>query len=128
MNTSIAHVAIYTSDMERLRAFYMEYFDAESNEKYQNKAGFSSYFLTFGNGVKLEIMSHTGLEQRKAADRVAGISHIAISVGSQDNVISVTDRIVNDGYTLLSPPRTTGDGYFESCIADPDGNRIEIVA
>lgn len=128
MNTSIAHVAIYTTDIERLRAFYIKYFDAKSNEKYQNKSGFSSYFLTFDNEVKLEIMSHTDLEQRKVADKVTGISHIALSVGSQDNVVSVTDRIVNDGYALLSPPRTTGDGYFESCVVDPDGNRIEIVA
>ena len=126
MKTSIEHIAIYTRDLERLRAFYRKYFDADSNIKYQNKTGFSSYFLTFSSGARLEIMSHTALAGRDVIDMATGISHIALSVGSKENVAALTDRIVNDGYALLSPPRETGDGYFESCIADPDGNRIEV--
>ncbi len=126
MSISITHVAIYTSDLERMKHFYEKYFKATSNPKYQNTNGFSSYFLNFGNEVRLEIMSHAQLEYREVLDKVNGISHIAISVGSKENVIALTERITNDGYSLLSPPRHTGDGYFESCIADPDGNRIEI--
>ena len=123
----ITHVAIYTMDIERSRSFYQKYFNAESNEKYVNSKGFSSYFLTFSQGVKLEIMAHTKLLQKELLDKVTGLNHIAFSVGSKDEVINLTERITGDGYTLLSPPRNTGDGYFESCIADPDGNRIEIV-
>ena len=126
MKASIAHIAVYTHDLERLKAFYQKYFDAVSNEIYRNKSGFSSYFLAFSSGVGLEIMSHTELVRREAQDKVSGISHIAFSVGGKDEVIALTERIVNDGYALLSPPRLTGDGYFESCVADPDGNRIEI--
>jgi lactoylglutathione lyase len=128
VKTEIIHTAIYTMDLERSKAFYQKYFYAKSNEKYQNKFGFSSYFLSFSQGARLEIMSHTKLEERAFVDKATGINHIAFSVGSKDDVIAITEQIVNDGYTLLSPPRTTGDGYFESCIADPDGNRIEIVA
>jgi len=126
MKVSITHVAIYTVDLERLKMFYQKYFFAESNTKYQNDSGFSSYFLTFSSGAKIEIMSHENLEQREVIDKVNGLSHIAFSVGTKDGVIEVTERIVNDGYQLLSPPRYTGDGFFESCVADPDGNRVEI--
>ena len=112
--------------MERLRNFYEKYFGAISNEKYMNDKGFSSYFLTLGSDVRLEIMSHRELEVREVLDKVNGISHIAVSVGSQEEVVALTERIVADGYKLYSPPRKTGDGYFESVIADPDGNRIEI--
>ncbi|MCL2698213.1 MAG: VOC family protein [Oscillospiraceae bacterium] len=122
----IEHIAVYTSDLERSKEFYQKYFNAESNEKYRNKSGFSSYFLTFSSGARLEIMSHTKLASREVLDKVNGINHLAFSVGDKDGVITLTERIINDGYTLLSPPRKTGDGYFESCVADPDGNRIEI--
>ena len=126
MKASIEHIAIYTPDLERLKAFYQKYFNAESNEKYQNKTGLSTYFLSFSSGARLEIMSHTELISREVIDKVSGISHIAFSVSGRDEVIALTDQIVSDGYTLLSPPRQTGDGCFESCVADPDGNRIEI--
>ena len=126
MIVSITHIAIYTVDLERSKMFYQKYFNAECNEKYENDSGFSSYFLTFSSGARLEIMSHKNLEQREVIDKVNGLSHIAFSVGTKDEVLAFTNCIVNDGYKLLSPPRQTGDGYFESCIADPDGNRIEI--
>ena len=126
MRAYITHIAVYTMDLERMKAFYEKYFNARSNEKYQNDTGFSSYFLSFASGVRLEIMSHSALEYREVIEKVNGISHIAFSVGSKDDVIAITEKIINDGYKLLSPPRETGDGYFESCIADPDGNRIEI--
>ena len=126
MKVSIEHIAIYTYDLERLRAFYEKYFLAKSNVKYQNQSGFSSYFLKFSSGARIELMSHTELKDRKSEDKVTGISHIAFSVGSRGDVMAITERIVSDGYTLLSPPRETGDGYYESCIADPGGNRIEI--
>ena len=126
MKISIEHIAIYTSELERSKAFYKKYFNAESNEKYQNKSGFSSYFLTFSSGARLEIMSHTELAEREVLDKVSGLSHFAFSVGSRGAVLELTEKIVSDGYRLLSPPRETGDGYFESCVADPDGNRVEI--
>jgi len=126
MKVSIEHIAIYTKDLERLKAFYVKYFCAKSNQKYQNKSGFSSYFLKFPTGARLELMTHTELTDGEMKERAVGISHIAFSVNSKGDVDALTERIVRDCYTLLSPPRNTGDGYYESCIADPDGNRIEI--
>ncbi|MDO5558476.1 MAG: VOC family protein [Oscillospiraceae bacterium] len=126
MKVQITHAAIYTPDLERLKDFYIKFFNAKSNEKYENSKGFSSYFLTFDSDVRLEIMSHTLLEVREVLEKVNGISHIAFSVGTKDDVIALTKRITDDGYTLYSPCRQTGDGYYESCISDPDGNRIEI--
>lgn len=126
MNVKVTHIGIYTTDLERMRAFYEKYFGAVSNEKYVNSKGFSSYFLTLGSDVRIEIMSHTQLEYREVLDKVNGFSHLALSVGSKEAVLSLTNRLVADGYELNSPPRVTGDGYFESNIADPDGNSIEI--
>ncbi len=126
MNIKVTHIGIYTADLERMREFYEKYFGAVSNEKYENDKGFSSYFMTLGSDVRIEIMSHTNLEHREVLDKVNGISHIAFSVGSKDAVVSLTERLVADGFKLNSPPRVTGDGYFESNIADPDGNAIEI--
>jgi len=126
VKVSIEHIAIYTMDLERLKSFYQKYFKVQCNEKYQNSSGFSSYFLSFSAGTRIEIMSHINLVNREVIDKVNGINHFVISVGDRNEVVALTERIVNDGYTLLSSPRITGDGYFESCVSDPDGNRVEI--
>lgn len=126
MHISIEHVAIYATDLEKTKDFYIKYFDGVSSTKYENKNGFSSYFITFASGARLEVMAHKNLSIRKIEDKVNGLSHIAFSVGSKENVLALTHKLTTDGYTLLSAPRETGDGYFESCIADPDGNRVEI--
>lgn len=126
MNISITHIAIYTTDIERAKEFYTKYFGGVSNSKYTNTKGFSSYFITFPSGARLELMSHTELETGPVLDKVNGISHIAFSVGSKEEVVRITEQICEDGYHLYSAPRSTGDGYFESVVADNDGNRIEI--
>ena len=126
MNTYITHAAIYTADLERSRDFYCKYFGGVSNEKYADSDGFSSYFITFSSGARLELMSHTELESLIPRDRVTGYSHLAFSVGSRENVVALTNRLIADGYAQYLPARDTGDGYFESCMADPDGNRVEI--
>ena len=126
MKTRITHAALYTSDLERMRTFYETYFGAESNEKYTNASSFSSYFLTFSDDVRLEIMSHDDLEVRKSIDLASGWNHLAFSVGSKEAVLELTKRLEDDGYEVVSQPRTTGDGYFESKVLDPDGNGVEI--
>lgn len=57
---------------------------------------------------------------------MAGLAHFSISVGSKEAVDKLTERLRNDGYAILSNPRITGDGYYESTVADPEGNCIEI--
>lgn len=126
MSVHITHFAVYAQNLEKSKEYYVQYFHGSSNQKYENTKGFSSYFISFDSGARLEIMSHTDLEKRTQKDKESGWSHIAFSVGSKEAVIELTNRIVADGYALLSPSRVTGDGYFESCVSDPDGNRVEI--
>lgn len=126
MSINITHIGVYATDIKKSRDYYVTFFDGKSNELYKNSKGFSSYFITFDSGARLEIMHHVELEKREIIEKANGWSHVAFSVGSKEKVLEITDRIVNAGYKLLSPPRNTGDGYFESCVEDPDGNRVEI--
>jgi lactoylglutathione lyase len=125
----IEHIAVWTKDLERLRSFYIEYFGAKSNEKYFNpKKNFSSYFLSFESGARLEIMEMPSVPESKddPHSQFTGLIHLAFSVGTEAKVDELTARLVADGYEKLDGPRTTGDGYYESCVLDPDGNRLEI--
>lgn len=126
MTVKIVHAAIYYSDLEAARSFYEKYFGARSGKLYRNqKTGFCSYFLDFDDGARLEIMSKPSITGKQTADSL-GFAHIAFSLGSAEAVDSMTQRLKNDGYTVISGPRTTGDGYYESCIEDAQGNRIEL--
>jgi len=125
----IEHVAIWTGDLEILKKFYIKYFNCTTENKYHNASNdFESYFLSFDNGTRLELMQMpsipNNLNNPKA--QYKGIIHIAISVGSKENVVEITEKLRSNEYTIISEPQTTGDGYFESCVFDPDGNRIEI--
>ena len=125
----IEHIAIWTNNLEELKDFYVTYFGAISNQKYiNNDTKFESYFLSFSEGCRIEIMQKpTVLDRHSKEDKNdIGLAHLAISVGSESQVNSLTELLREDGYDVLSEPRTTGDGYFESVISDPDGNRIEI--
>ncbi|MBN2045842.1 MAG: VOC family protein [Anaerolineales bacterium] len=122
----ISHTALWTQDLERLREFYQRWFGAGSNQKYTNpKTGFQSYFLSFDKGPRLEIMLAPDVAERGSGQQV-GYAHIALSVGSEENVRSQTTRMQAAGVPVFSSPRTTGDGYFESVVLDPDGNHVEI--
>lgn len=123
----INHIALYTNQLEKMKQFYETYFDAKSNEGYYNeKKQFRSCFLTFEENVRMEIMEKPNVEVRDSSKESFGFVHIAFSVGSKDNVEQLTKRLIEDGYSFYSEPRVTGDGYYESCVGDPDGNRIEI--
>ena len=124
----LTHTALFASDLERMRDFFTTYFDCTAGELYHNAAtGFRSYFLTFSGGGILELMSMPGIAAPDATRR-CGLDHIAICVGSPRQVDDLTARLSDDGYEILSPPRTTGDGYYESCVAAPDGLRVELTA
>ena len=125
----IEHIAIYVKDLEASRSFYERFFRAQSNARYHTPAkGFSSYFLRFDEGCRLEIMQRTDIDKKKgnAPEETPGLTHFAVSVGSKAAVDELTERIRAAGFRVLGEPRTTGDGYYESVIADPEGNRIEI--
>ncbi len=124
----IEHMAVWTGDLERLRAFYEMYFGASSNAKYVNAAKqFESYFLSFAEGARLEIMFSPQLQLADTAHApLYGYAHISFSAGSREQVDALTGQLQEGGYRLLSGPRMTGDGYYESLFLDPDGNRIEI--
>ena len=125
----IDHIAIWVRDLEKIRLFYETYFCAKSNDIYFNsKHEFSSYFLTFDSGTTLELMQMPSIPEssNNPYKQFTGFIHLAISVGSKEKVITLTTRLVSDGYEVLVDPRYTGDGYFESTILDPEKNRIEI--
>lgn len=122
----IEHVALWTQDLERSRQFYETYFNGKANQKYVNSTKqFESYFLTFESGARLELMQRPDLENH-SGEYMMGWAHIAVSIGNKDAVHALTERLRQDGYTIKSEPRTTGDGYYESVVLDPDGNHIEI--
>jgi lactoylglutathione lyase len=125
----IEHVAIWTHDLERLRQFYETYFEGRANAKYVNpRKQFESYFITFADGARLELMHRPDVPASKnnVDQQFIGYIHVAFSIGSREAIDALTDRLRTDGYRILDGPRTTGDGYYESVVLDPDGNRIEL--
>lgn len=121
----IEHIAIYVDDLERAKDFFVKYFNAIPNNIYHNKkTDFKSYFLTFEDGARLEIMHKPNIPD--GMKNSTGYAHIAFSLGSAENVDILTEKLKSDGYKVISEPRTTGDGYYESCIADCEGNHIEL--
>ncbi len=127
----LEHIAIWTKDLEKMQHFYVKYFSAKSNGKYVNqKKGFSSYFLTFTEGARLELMQMNAIPESKNDSylQAIGLTHIAFSLESDEQVDQMTQRFELDGYAVIDGPRRTGDGYYESVILDPEGNRLEITA
>ena len=123
----IEHIAMYVNDLEKARTFFMRYFGASSNEGYQNpRTDFRSYFLSFDCGARLEIMNKPLMSDAEKGLNRTGYIHIAFSLGSKSAVDELTERLKADGYEVISGPRTTGDGYYESCIVGIEGNQIEI--
>ena len=123
----IEHIAMYVNDLESVRDFFVKYFDAVSNEGYHNiSKNFRSYFLNFEDGARLEIMNKPQMADDEKLVNRTGYAHLAFSVGSREKVDSLTERLKEDGYEVISGPRTTGDGYYESCIIGIEDNQIEI--
>ena len=122
----IEHIALYTKHLEETASFFETYFEGKRNTLYHNaNTGFSSYFISFEDGTRLELMNLPELSQADNSTAV-GYAHIAFQVGSKEKVDSLTARLEHDGYEVKSYPRVTGDGYYESCVYDKEGNLIEI--
>ena len=123
----IEHIAMYVNDIEKTKEFFAKYFNATSNEGYHNpNTDFRSYFLSFDDGARLEIMNRPQMKDEEKTLNRTGYIHIAFSLGSKKQVDDLTERLRNDGFSVVSGPRTTGDGYYESCIIGIEGNQIEI--
>ncbi|UOB17698.1 VOC family protein [Abyssalbus ytuae] len=124
----IEHIAMWVKDLERMKEFYIKFFECTSNDKYYNpKKNFTSYFLSFKSGARLELMHRPDIEEVfYKSNIILGLTHLAISVGSREKVNQLTAKIKENGYKIIGEPRVTGDGYYESVISDPEGNLIEI--
>ncbi|MEQ9810416.1 VOC family protein [Streptococcus jiangjianxini] len=125
MTLSIEHIGLWCQDLETMRAFYETYFKAKSSEKYYNpKSGFSSYFLTFTSGARLELCHRADI--KKGDKDTFGLTHLAFSLGSKDAVDDFAYGVQAQGFPIINGPRTTGDGYYEAVILDPEGNQLEL--
>jgi len=127
----IEHLAIWTYNLEGLRNFYLHYFDASTSDIYYNHSReFRSYILSFDGECRLEIMEMPNIPKSKndPIKQFSGLIHFAIQLGSISRVKEITETLRKDGFKVLSDPRITGKGYYESVILDPDGNRVEIMA
>ena len=124
----IEHLAIWTKDIEKMKTFYLEFFEVSANEKYFNPTkNFSSYFLSFPSGTRLELMHRPEIsKQLEGLEQNLGLAHFAIALVSKQKVDDLTHTLRMKGYSIFGEPRTTGDGYYESVIADPEGNQIEL--
>ena len=123
----IEHVALYVNDLEAARVFFVTWLNGRSNDGYHNKTtDFRSYFITFDDGSRLEIMTKPGLADLNKPLNRTGYVHIAFSVGNKEKVDELTEKLRSAGYEVVSGPRTTGDGYYESCVVAIEGNQIEI--
>lgn len=123
----IEHIAMYVNNLETARDFFVKYLGGVSNDGYHNKTtGFSSYFVSFDDGARLEIMKKPQMVDPEKPLNRTGYVHLAFSVGSKEKVDELTEQFRRDGYEVISGPRTTGDGYYESCIIAIEGNQIEL--
>ena len=123
----IEHIALYVNDLEAARDFFVTFLSGKSNGGYHNRnTDFRSYFIRFDDGARLEIMTKPELSDPEKPLNRTGYAHIAFSVGSREKVDELTGRLRSAGYQVVSGPRTTGDGYYESCIVVIEGNQIEI--
>ncbi|WP_138350229.1 VOC family protein [Bacteroides eggerthii] len=124
----IHHIAVWTFRLEEMKDFYVRYFKGKSNNKYINpKKGFESYFIRFDDGAHLELMSRTDVQNIPIEENRLGLTHFAFGLNSKEEVLELTEKLRGAGYTIAGEPRTSGDGYFESVVLDPDGNRVECV-
>lgn len=125
----IEHIAIWVHDLEKQKLFYEKYFRAKAGEKYSNpQKNFQSYFLSFESGCRLELMHKPEIpaNQNDSINQNIGLIHFAVSVDSKEKVDLLTQQLKEEGFQILDGPRTTGDGYYESVVLDPENNRIEI--
>ncbi len=124
----IDHVAIWTRDLEKVKDFYVRYFSCTAGALYVNPIKkFSSYFLSFQDGARIEIMNRDDINGEGKGEE-PGLAHIAFNAGSREEVDRLTEQFERDGVRIKGKPRITGDGYYESVILDPEGNIVEIVS
>lgn len=122
------HIALYVEDLEGMKEFYVRHLGATSNQKYHNpRTGLQTYFLSFDDGARLELMQRPGMTPRSIGEYPLGYAHISFKLGTTDKVDELTKALQESGCLLLNGPRTTGDGYYESVLTDPEGNLIELV-
>lgn len=123
----IEHVGLFVRDLKKVVEFYEMFFEASASGTYRNPVTtFSSVFLTFPDGARLEVGTREDLNKHHEPGNPLGYVHIAMALGSKEKVDALTEKIAAAGYKHLSGPSVTGDGYYESVVCDPEGNQIEL--
>jgi lactoylglutathione lyase len=127
----IDHIALWVDDLEKMRNFYLQYFDTASGELYINPAKkFSSYFISFyGGGSRIELMNRQDIVKINATPGLTiGLTHLAVTAGNSTIVNEMVELFRKDGYKIIGEPRISGDGYYEAVILDPENNVVELMA
>ena len=133
----IEHVAIWAKDIDKVCDFYRKYFGGVVQPLYHNPTKqFTSRFVTFESGARLEVMHRPDIDADVGTEAMfhveqfpserLGFTHLSFSVGSKEDVDRLTQKMYDDGIQVVGQPRTTGDGYYESVVLDPEGNRVEV--
>jgi lactoylglutathione lyase len=124
----IDHIALFCKDLEQMRQFFLDHFKGVSNEQYHNpRTGLRTYILSFPDGgARMELMKRPDTIDIDPSKPNIGFVHVSFAVGSKEAVDAKTVELNEAGYKVVSGPRTTGDGYYESCILGPEGIQIEI--
>ena len=129
MNANVNHIGVYVKDLQKIADFYTKYFNGKlSQPGYHNpKKNFTSHLITFESGARLEIMHQPNIKEVKEEPKAQhmGFIHISFSIGSKENVDKLAEKLKADGYDIIDGPRTTGDGFYEACVLDPENNRVE---
>ena len=125
---TIEYPTILIKDIEKMEVFYLKFFEVNANEKYFNSIKkISSYFLSFSSEARSELMHRPDISKHlEGLEQNLGFAHFAVALGSKQMVDDLTHTLRVKGYSILGERRTTGNGYYESVVADPEGNQIEL--
>ena len=122
--TSLGHVAIRVSDVERTLDFYRGKLGfKEMLRLHRDDGRLWLLYLRITDEQYLEVFPDAAGE-RAPPQESNGLNHICLTVADLDDVVRQLDA---QGVPLSRPPKVGPDGNRQAWIEDPDGNRIELM-
>jgi len=124
----IEHIALATSDLQRLCIFYRQLGAVVSSASTDSDTGLRICVFDFC-GTRLEVFERPGTRPDVAGgERSPGLIHVGFALGSADAVDELTGSLAAAGHRVLEPPHRSSElGRYESVVLDPDGNRLKLI-